>query len=1515
MRSKSHLGRDGGPDRGEGCGGKSFHTQVDRLLLRLQPTPLADERRRAVFEHVQEVVQLQVPDCKIFPVGSFPLKTYLPYADVDMVMFLPGRSMSTSRSEGPVGKVGAASAWNGGGLNHEAGSDDDKTPGAARITPLVTANQALCIAAARTKRSSSGRNPHRRPSVQTAKPEIRSVSFINARTPIVKMVVGNMVVDLTENQGGSVAAAALLEEADNLIQRDHLFKRSLLLLKAWAWCETPRLVGKRVLGAQEGGLTSYGLSVMVLHLFAAKSSADTLVHPLDVLLRFFEVYSGFDWDRYCLTLDGPVPVDSVCEPLPHGSFQSEIDPSSRLQLLVKKVLAELRSSRHARSSDGHGEDSSFAHSGGVAPSVPPPAPHFPKRPCNILDPLNALNNLGHSVVKPNLEALERALQQGREKLECWQLLSPASPARLSRRASRQRRQREADAVRPRQSQGGHSACTADARDSRRSGAGGTSTARAGAETGGHRTDYAPPFASSLGQHLTATPQGPHHFTPPAQFMILPPLHPAHQNPALNGPSQPVLVPSAYPLTTREGQPIVLAFPQPLLQAVPHQHHHVNQPQPYMVQQGHQGFLRPHSALLVPAAGPRAHAEFWPQPHLRSVAYQGDNQLGPDQPWFAPGGRNLPQMGWSGPVVAHSEMHGVMPEAEAGHKSASRSEEVKGSPIEHEHRGTRRRSFEEYHDRSSQRSMLPWDLPAFVNASPTSSTASLSDFMEDGSKDGQDGQVQDESGAEDDEVHGRPVKESLLGSPFHGSDHGDAMVDTRQEERDGPDDVRTKWSNGNLWTSWFLRDFFPECCHRYGSGDGFREDLLDHPCQRSTKLQEPGSPLPRRNGTPDVLQGASRPAWDSLRMVGEMLREVGPEQNGHHLVKVAADAEPEIEPSPTNDRVDREKDGDEQVDGGSGAWSVRASNMAEAERQIAQGRREDAVAPCDIGGLSLQVKSSSEAHGADVLSRKRFLGGLDGGDGPQCGHGESPTAFSVRVSPCVCVDDETGYTTSEEQGDREDAMPLTSPAMPQNSRSGKSRGEGRTPLLPAGTLSRAESFPASTLTQALGSASTDRRGFGVGMHGAAPELVEQGIQCFIPAPKKMVSTASQLGGPGRISISTGVQCDILMAGESRDTQCRSDTTKHTSIGVQCSLPVENGETETRTEASMAAVAAVRGEGSVTSDFSGDKRGRTGDPGEELPRVTRPSSRPSETADSASAEILVGSYVNVGVEDTVGVPKSKKKRKKGKAMGVAARSTASAGVAGRSPIALLKTTAGVGDGVWTHLLWRGVCFCGLVGLLLVSVWGARGRAAETSLGGTDLLATHIAHEDREGAAQPPVWVMVGGSLTLGEMLASRRPPSKEKGAGGVQWYKGDRLLPGQTRPFLTISEVSLEDEGTYACFAVDDSGRKRSRALWEETTVRISEAPLVESQLQTQRLARGEMLAIVATASGVPQPEYQWRRNGLPIPGANRPMFVRHSVSEADMGTYTCDVYNIAGSVQWEEMAVVLQETGRGAFAVR
>lgn len=114
--------------------------------------------------------------------------------------------------------------------------------------------------------------------------EIRSISFHNARTPVVNCLVQNVSVDITVNQvgrscsnhlrvvlapkcccwglmvslthslthppsacpclswlawmwrvqTGSLASLAFLEEADRAIGSDHLFKRSLLLLKVRA---------------------------------------------------------------------------------------------------------------------------------------------------------------------------------------------------------------------------------------------------------------------------------------------------------------------------------------------------------------------------------------------------------------------------------------------------------------------------------------------------------------------------------------------------------------------------------------------------------------------------------------------------------------------------------------------------------------------------------------------------------------------------------------------------------------------------------------------------------------------------------------------------------------------------------------------------------------------------------------------------------------------------------------------------------------------------------------------------------------------------------------------------------------------------------------------------------------------------------------------------------------------------------------------------------------------------------
>jgi hypothetical protein len=77
-------------------------------------------------------------------------------------------------------------------------------------------------------------------------------------------------------------------------------------VKAWCYYES------RLLGAHHGLISTYGLETLVLYIFNVYHAA--LRTPLEVLHRFLEAFAAFDWDRYCLSLRGPVPLSSFPDP-------------------------------------------------------------------------------------------------------------------------------------------------------------------------------------------------------------------------------------------------------------------------------------------------------------------------------------------------------------------------------------------------------------------------------------------------------------------------------------------------------------------------------------------------------------------------------------------------------------------------------------------------------------------------------------------------------------------------------------------------------------------------------------------------------------------------------------------------------------------------------------------------------------------------------------------------------------------------------------------------------------------------------------------------------------------------------------------------------------------------------------------------------------------------------------------------------------------------------------------------
>ena len=68
--------------------------------------------------------------------------------------------------------------------------------------------------------------------------------------------------------------------------------------------------------------------------------------------------------------------------------------------------------------------------------------------------------------------------------------------------------------------------------------------------------------------------------------------------------------------------------------------------------------------------------------------------------------------------------------------------------------------------------------------------------------------------------------------------------------------------------------------------------------------------------------------------------------------------------------------------------------------------------------------------------------------------------------------------------------------------------------------------------------------------------------------------------------------------------------------------------------------------------------------------------------------------------------------------------------------------------------------------------------------------------------------------------------------------------------------------------------------------------------------GTALVFSAPASGVPSPTFQWRRNGIDIPGATSRTLHLNEPQPEDEGTFTCLLCNLVGCEEWQEVLVAI-----------
>ena len=200
---------------------------------------------------------------------------------------------------------------------------------------------------------------------------------------VVKCQVDGIAVDVSANALGGVCTLGLLEKVDTMVGENHLFKRAMVLVKAWCYFES------HILSSQNGLLATYALETLVLciiNLFHLE-----LHTPLAVLVRFLEYFANFDWAEDCLTIRGPVHKSELVETqslaVPDRASEDHFLLNDRA-LATDADLLDLFCGLKDESSG------------------------FVVKHLNICDPLDHSNNLGRSVSRANSYRISRAFKRG-----------------------------------------------------------------------------------------------------------------------------------------------------------------------------------------------------------------------------------------------------------------------------------------------------------------------------------------------------------------------------------------------------------------------------------------------------------------------------------------------------------------------------------------------------------------------------------------------------------------------------------------------------------------------------------------------------------------------------------------------------------------------------------------------------------------------------------------------------------------------------------------------------------------------------------------------------------------------------------------------------------------------------------------------------------------------------------------------------------------------------------------------
>jgi formylglycine-generating enzyme required for sulfatase activity len=126
----------------------------------------------------------------------------------------------------------------------------------------------------------------------------------------------------------------------------------------------------------------------------------------------------------------------------------------------------------------------------------------------------------------------------------------------------------------------------------------------------------------------------------------------------------------------------------------------------------------------------------------------------------------------------------------------------------------------------------------------------------------------------------------------------------------------------------------------------------------------------------------------------------------------------------------------------------------------------------------------------------------------------------------------------------------------------------------------------------------------------------------------------------------------------------------------------------------------------------------------------------------------------------------------------------------------------------------------------------------------------------------------------------------------WKFNGTPLAGASSPNLVFPSVDTGQAGTYSVVVANGIGSVVSRAV----TLFVNYAPIIADQPVPETVSVGHPALFSVAARSYPASTYQWKKDGVNIPGAAATTYRIASVAAADSGAYSVVVSNVIGNTE-------------------